>query len=274
MPFTTKSGLTLAKDEGLYGTTFGGSTANMGSIFRLAFPPALRTQPFAIRVANGSTATFSVSATGTPLSYQWYLSSEHTAMAAPYMQGSSVQFAFVTDGGSGYASPPEVQFLGNASFSARATAVINNGMVTSLRLLSGGFYATAPTIQIDNPPAAVVPIPGQTNAALTISNVMDLDETNYFVVITNSFGSVSSAMVPLVIVRAPKNVVILNLGTAFEVQLAGKPGSPFVLQSTTNLDSPILWQSMLTNWADATGICRFTNENSGDWQKFYRLIAR
>jgi hypothetical protein len=237
-------------------------------------PPSLIGQPVAVKISKGGTATFSISAVGSSLSYQWFLSSGHTATAVPYMQGSRVQFAFVTDGGSGYVSAPQVGFCGNCLLNACASASVNNGMVTLITLLSHGSYSDPPTIQIDNPPATVVAIPGQTNATLTIPQVRDIDETNYFVRVTNSFGTATSIMVPLVIVRAPQNVSIQNLGTAFEVQVRGSDHVPFILQSTTDLGVPITWSSILTNSPDASGTCRFTDIPSGEPQKFYRVIAR
>lgn len=268
-----KAPLTIAGDGGIYGSAYSGGGHGLGTIFRLAFPASLVVQPRGVRVASGGSASFSATAAGSSLSYQWFVSSGRTAMAGLFMQGPQVQFVFVTDEGSGYVSAPQVRFLGSG-VSASAVAVVNNGRVTSLNLLSRGSYSTPPIIQIDNPLGTMAPIPGQTNATLTIPSVADGDETNYFVVVTNNYGTASSAMVGLVILRPPQGLSITNIGAGIQVQVAGRPGFPFIVQSATNLVAPVNWQPVSTNQADANGILQFIETNQNGLQKFYRAVAR
>jgi len=269
-----KAGLTLGNDGCFYGTTYSGGSSAMGVLFRVGFPPSIIVQPTNIRVTNGSSVNFNLTSAGTPLNYHWFTSSGRTATAVPYMSGGHVLFAIVTDGGTGYSSAPQVQFVGGNGFGASGLATVNNGMVTGINITSSGFYSTPPTIQIDNPPSTVTPLLNQTNATLTFSMVENADATNYFVVVSNNSGSVTSTMVGLVVFLPPEGFSAQKVGTGVQLQLAGTPGFPYILQSATNLIPPINWVSILTNAADANGNWQVTDTNLSSISKFYRALGR
>ena len=66
------AGVTFGENGSLYGTTITGGSGDSGVIFRLDLSPTIITQPMSRTNASGTTATFTVTASGTkPLSYQW-----------------------------------------------------------------------------------------------------------------------------------------------------------------------------------------------------------
>jgi uncharacterized repeat protein (TIGR03803 family) len=69
---TSGTALIQATDGNLYGTTAGGGL-DAGVVFRLTLPPAITTQPASQTIASGQTASLSVVAAGSGLSYQWYV---------------------------------------------------------------------------------------------------------------------------------------------------------------------------------------------------------
>ena len=76
--FTNASGahpyaaLTLGSEGSLYGTTYSGGSRGIGVIFRVDLPPGIISQPASRTNGAGTTATFTVTATGThPLIYRW-----------------------------------------------------------------------------------------------------------------------------------------------------------------------------------------------------------
>src|SRR5262249_3557825 len=82
------------------------------------------------------------------------------------------------------------------------------------------------------------PLSGRTLASLTLTNISNSDAGNYTVIVTNSLGSLTSAVavlgvVPPLIVTQPTNVIV-NLGqpAAFSVGVTG-PG-PFSYQWQKN----------------------------------------
>jgi hypothetical protein len=269
--------LTVGPDDVFYGTTYNGGSSSMGAIVRVGIPPSITTQPTSVTVANGATASIKPTVSGMPLNYQWFTSSGRTSTAVPYFVNlpGQVQSVIILDGGAGYSSIPIVQFVGGSGSSASGTAMVNNGVVTSININNHGFYLSRPTIQISNPsPAVDQPLVGQTNAVLTLSGVTSANTTNYFVVVTNASGSVTSAVVALTVFLPPQYITAQNLASGMQVQLTGTPNYPYILQSVSNLMPPISWQSIFTNPADLNGNWQFTETNLSGVQKYYRAIGQ
>lgn len=129
------------------------------------------------------------------------------------------------------------------------------------------------TIQIAAPSA--ITLSGQTNAALTLLAVTNGNAANYFVVVTNSFGSVTSAVATLTVFLPPQSFLARSTnGHQVAMQLTGTPNYPYILQSTTNLTPPVNWQPVLTNPADNNGNWQFTDTNLNNQQKFYRAAGQ
>jgi hypothetical protein len=130
-------------------------------------------------------------------------------------------------------------------------------------------------ILIDAPSVTNAFMPDQTNATLTLPSVTGANATNYFAVVTNNYGSVTSATVALTVFLPPQNFTAQNLATGLQMQLIGTPNYPYILQSATNLTPPVNWQPILTNPADANGNWSFTITNlSGVPAGFYRAVGR
>jgi NHL repeat len=240
-------------------------------------PPSITAQPTSVAAPNGSTVNFNVSITNSPpFSYQWFTSTGRAASAVPYVFSGQVLSAFVLDSGQGYLSAPQVHFVGGSGSGANGTAFFYFGGVLSINVINqGSGYTTAPPIiQIDPPPTINKPLPDQTNAMLTLPAVTGVNSTNYFVVVTNNYGSVTSSTVWLVVFLPPQNFFVQNVGTGLQMQFTGTPYYPYILQSATNLTPPINWQSIFTNSADVNGNWQFTDTNLNAGQKFYRAEGK
>ena len=157
-------------------------------------------------VIYGQNATLTVGATSaTPLSYQWYwLPANNAGKAIAYAQIISgfVYGVVVTNGGFGYGNVPPVSFTGGGGGSGAAGyATVSNGVVTGITPTNAGTgYMTPPTVVI-GPPNGM--LSGQTNATLTVTNAMPSALGNYYVMISNSFGTATSAVVNLTLVYPP-----------------------------------------------------------------------
>jgi hypothetical protein len=98
---------------------------------------------------------------------------------------------------------------------------------------------------------------------------------NYFVVVTNSYGSVTSAVATLAVFLPPQSFKGVSTNSQqFGLQFSGTPNYPYILQSATNLTPPVNWQPVLTNAADANGNWQFTDTNLNSRQKFYRAAGQ
>jgi hypothetical protein len=97
--------------------------------------------------------------------------------------------AFVTAGGSGYTTPPVVNFIGNGNVGSNATAVasVSGGKVTGITITSAGIgYASPVTIQIDPPPVTALSPTVSPGVELDSSSLAPYD--NYQIQFTSDIG--------------------------------------------------------------------------------------
>ena len=108
-----------------------------------------------------------------------------------------------------------------------------------------------------------------TNVLLTITNAQSTNAGNYSVVVTDSFGSVTSAVATLTVAAGtPPTLGITASGTNAIISWPSGTDPGFVLQSTTNLASP--------TWSSAGTPATVGNQNivtnALNWNaQFYRL---
>jgi hypothetical protein len=252
---------------------YGAATSSIVAL-TVDLPVYIISQPQGQTVSPGSNAVFSVTAGGSaPFSYQWYAlpATNTTATATAQVLNGFVYGATVTGGGNGYVSIPNVQFAGGGGSGASATAVVSNGTVIAVNVTNtGSGYAGVPMIQID-PPSAVN-LTGSTNRVLNIAFVTTNNAGSYFVVVANNYGSATSSAASLVIGLLPQKLGISVAGNqGVQLKLTGLANCPYVLQSATNLDPPVAWQSLITKLSDSNGLWQFMDTNLNSAQKFYRM---
>jgi hypothetical protein len=201
-------------------TAFAGSyrvvvTNNAGSItsavatLTVLVPPGILTQPNNLTVTQGQNASFSVVASGSaPFSYQWNFNgtvmsgdtnASLTLTNVPAAQSGSYAVVVANPAGSitsqvvtltvnipaGITTQPQSQAVvqsQNASFSVVASGTAPFGY-------QWNFNGTA--------------MSGDTNATLTLTNVQPAQTGSYTVVVANSWGSVTSAVVSLTVYVPP-----------------------------------------------------------------------
>ena len=254
--------------------SFGSVTSSNASLTVNA-PVYITSEPQSQVVPSGGNAAFAVSVGGAPpFNYQWYYASTNQATAAALVLNGFVYGVNIVNGGANYATVPNVQLIGGGGSGAVATAVVSNGVVTAINVTqTGSGYTNAPAVQID-PPLTL--LSGQINPALNLTGVTATNAGNYFVVVTNNFGSATSSLAMLtigasgLIVPAVTPVATPN-GLCLE--FAGATNFPYVLQSTTNLTPPIIWQSIFTNTSGTNGHwgCMVTNNLP---RCYYRIMAQ
>ena len=246
------------------------------SVVTLSIPAYIISQPQPRTAPVGGSATFSVTAGGTaPLNYQWWMtaSPQSNATAVPVVYYGFVVSASVTSGGAGYLSVPQVQVLGGSGNGAGGYAVVSNRMVTSIIMTNAGFgYSTSPTIQIDAPSA--ISLLGQTNATLTLFGVTTDNAANYFVVVTNNYGGVTSAVATLTVTIPPPQIIaggtnfgFTTNGSGFGFNLSGTVGQTVVVDGSTNL---LNWTPLFTNTVGTNSVYFFDPTSTNFPGRFYR----
>ena len=120
------------------------------------------------------------------------------------------------------------------------------------------------------------PIAAATSPSLSVTNVHAPQAGNYTVVITNSGGSITSAVAVLTVilpVPASLNQASRSTGGVFQMTLTGSDGARYEIQSNTNLNQTN-WITIgfVTNAGGATVFSDLLATNVP--QNFYRALAR
>ncbi|MFM2295150.1 MAG: hypothetical protein RLZZ350_1563, partial [Verrucomicrobiota bacterium] len=208
-------------------------------------PPAVTNQPVSRTNVAGSTASFSVTVTGTaPFTYQWRFNGTNLAGAnTNSLSLTNVQF---TNGGN-YDVVVSNAYAGTTSAVAVLTVSAAPTIVTSPAAQNIGVNSNATfTVGVNGTaPLAFqwrfngAPISGATTNPFTLPGVFTNNAGSYDVIVTNSFGSVTSAPAALTVSfppsitnqPAPVAVVVSN-NAAFAVGVDGT--APFTYQWRVN----------------------------------------
>ena len=204
--------------------------------------PAIVSQPTNVMVLEGSAAGFAVTATGTdPLNYQWLLNGVPLSNGGEF-SGSSTTNLLLTDTttndvgeytviitnayGSVTSLVATLSFVFPPSICSQPLPQTNEvGASFTLGLLASG--TTPLAYQWQNSSG---PILGATNATLAFSPAQTNNSDNYFVVVTNAYGSVTSSVAPVFVYQPvevltqPSNLVVPAYAPAtFSVTASGFP---------------------------------------------------
>jgi autotransporter-associated beta strand protein len=119
-------------------------------------------------------------------------------------------------------------------------------------------------------------IAGATTNSYAIASASASDAASYFVVVTNNFGAVTSAVAVLVVNIPPVFTGISSqAGGGFSLGVTGAPGETCVLLGATNLAPPLTWLPLLTNTAGTNGVFNFSDAQAANFpQRFYQLLAQ
>jgi hypothetical protein len=115
-------------------------------------------------------------------------------------------------------------------------------------------------------------ISGTTNTSLTISNMQPANTGNYTVVVTNTYGSVTSSVAMLTLQLPPPTIQTSDgglglFGGIFGFNLSGPAGLVVIIEASTDLAN---WVPIQTN-ALVNGQVRFTDPQTALFPKrFYR----
>ena len=240
-------------------------------------PPAITSQPQNQTVIRGGNASFNVTATGdAPLAYQWWFN------GGLYPDATNNTFAVQdvqeTDAGGYYV------VITNAS-GATTSAVVTLTVLLPPEMLSEpqsqtvgvGQDATLQVVATGTAPLAYqwqhfgTNLPNATTSTFTQTNAQVSDSGDYYVVVTNFAGSVTSAVATLLVI-APvpgefKWVERLPDGSV-QLRWDGHAAFTYTLETSTNLSS---WLP-LTDVISTNGVFEFTDLMATNGpQRFYRL---
>ena len=249
----TTTALTLATVSASDAASYTVSVSNsLGSItsavatLTVIIPPTITSPPAAQTVANGSSAQFAVTATGSaPLTYLWLKNGVGLTNGVKFSGVTSnvLTIASVTTNELGNYSVVVTNLAGSASSAAAALTVVASPTFVTLPAnqtvvagANGSFTVTAAGsaplyyqwLKNNSPLANGGNISGATTATLTVATVSSGDAANYSVTVSNSLGSITSSVVTLTVAVPPAIVtplanatVIAGSNASFTVTASG-----------------------------------------------------
>jgi len=258
IPGAISNVLTLAaistNDVGNYSvvvTNIVGSIASSSATLTVLVPPAIVTPPANTSAVAGSNATFTVTASGSsPLTYQWFkngvaiagatsatltLTDVTTNNAASYSVVVTNAAGSVTSGNAVLAvqlppaivTPPANQFGALGSNVVLSVVASGSGPLNYQWFSSGGALADGGNIS------------GSTSNILTIAALTTNEIGSYFVVVSNAFGTVTSASAsvavnasPIITTQPAGQFVAVGSNAVFTVTASGT--GPFTYQWLKN----------------------------------------
>lgn len=252
-------------------TNMYGSVTSSVAMLTVLVPPTITTPLTNETVECGGNAMFAIDVSGSPpLNFQW---SVDGAMISGATNGS---FALTN-----VTLPSHMVSVVVSNLDASAT---NNAILTVqdttppiITLIGGnpiylnlGIPFTDPGAIASDACAGSVPV--VSSGTVNINMV----GTNTLIYTADDGNGNTNTVTRSVIVSDPTPVigsVAANPNRSFTLNLSGAPGNSYVLETTTNLLSVIIWQPIATNMIDNSGIWQFVDTQAVNFQQqFYRLV--
>ncbi|HOX63891.1 MAG TPA: immunoglobulin domain-containing protein [Verrucomicrobiota bacterium] len=243
----------------------GGNATSANALLTVIVPPSITTQPASQAVNQGSTATFSVVATGTtPLAYQWRFNGNAIAGAtqssyskgnAQPADGGNYSVVITNSGGSVTSANALLTIIVPPSILTQpANQTVNLGGTASFSVVASG---TAPlTYQWRFNGTDII---GATLDNYTKNGVLRTDAGGYSVEVANAAGSVVSANALLsVSCLGSSNFITLN-GTVIPKSVTNNSTSDYTISGTGRISG----LGGVTKLGSGTLTLRTTNDYSG-----------
>jgi uncharacterized repeat protein (TIGR03803 family) len=232
------AGLTLGNDSNFYGTTCLGGSGGGGTLFRLLLPPLTTVQPQNQTNNAGATVTFLVSAASLhPLSYQWQKNATNL-IDGGNISGANTNTLTIT----GISDSDAATYLvtvsnanGSVTSSNATLTVIDPPIITAQPPDQQVLAGTNVTFGVSLTGSASffqyqwlfngTNILNATNSTYTISSVATTNAGNYFLIVTNLAGIVTTSNAALTVVLSPNSrtnyagSTATFTGTAFSPEL-------------------------------------------------------
>lgn len=249
----------------------GGGDSSSTSSSSTVTAPTITSQPTSVTVTAGQSASFSVTASGDSLTYQWYKSSAAIsgATAATYTISSTAtsdaaSYYVVVTNSAGSVTSSTVTLTVNSSSSSSGSPTIT-GQPSSLQAIAGSdaelsVVATGDslTYQWSKDGGQVS---GATSATLPLSAVTSTDAGTYTVAVTNSAGSITSSTATVTVTSPSATCTtgtpvanVMCAVAAFEATLSSSQLS--TAQYSTSSYTTAQLNTYKTLWSNLPGVNR------------------
>jgi hypothetical protein len=114
---------------------------------------------------------------------------------------------------------------------------------------------------------------GATFTNLTLQNFQPADAGDYKVVVSNSAGSVTSAVATVGLVMAPSITSVNAAAGTFNFSFQAQSGNAYTVESKTNLAPAVPWQTVTNINSKTSSSAQTVSESIAAPSKFYRIQA-
>ncbi|HEY3762234.1 MAG TPA: immunoglobulin domain-containing protein [Verrucomicrobiae bacterium] len=232
-------------------------TSTPPAVLTVIDPPIITQSPVSITNNAGTTATFTVTTSGSTPNYQWLFNGTNALANGTNISGATTATLTISNvfgTNAGFYSVVVSNAAGTQT-SASAALVVVDPIITVQPVGVTNFDGTTANFSVTAVGTAPLSyqwyvdgyiLDGSTNSILTLPDIENSDEGEYTVVITNYYGSVTSApatlltVLPLVVSEPFSVTVLVGQSASFSVGVNGE--TPFNYQ----------WQKNGTNISGAT----------------------
>ena len=244
-----------------------GSVTSSAATLTITVDPVITVQPQSVTVTAGKSTNLSVVATGVGLTYQWFRNSTvivgatgSSYTASSTTAATAVDSFYVVVSSSRNGAKAETSSTVTLTISATAIAPAIPAAPVSLTVTAGtaasfAVQATGTDLTYQWFKDAVA-IPSATNASYAVTTVAALNAGNYYVIVTNSIGSVASSVATLVVTPVGSNsntAVVVAAANAFINTLNT---SQAIVAGSSLSSATVLFANNLGNasaWSDSVG---------------------
>jgi hypothetical protein len=238
-------------------------------------PPAITAQPQSQTVNQGSNATFTVTASGTPApGYQWTFNgtningangSSYTRANAQLADAGTYAVIATNAGGSLASSNALLTVNVPPAITAQPQSqTVNQGSNATFTVTASG--TPAPGYQWTFNGTNIV---GATGSSYTRVSAQPTDAGSYAVIVTNAGGSLTSsnALLSIAVPQPPHfDLISLLPDERVDLLLSGQTGTVYVLEASSNL---LNW-SPLATLTNTSGTFEFIDDPATNAQRLYR----
>jgi uncharacterized delta-60 repeat protein len=218
-----------------------GGITSSNAVLNVGIAPVITGQPVSLIVSQGQSATFTVTATGTPLNYFWKRNGAFIGGAT----NSTYTIASVAAGNIGTYTCQVSNFVASVTSSGAtlllyAAPAITAQPVSQTVGVSSNFTLTVAATGV---PASAyqwrkdgADLAGATSSALTVLNTQTTNAGDYWVVLTNVVGSVTSSVATIIVQYFSPSIVAQPAGQVVLVS------SNFTLSVNASGSAPMAYQ--------------------------------
>ena len=254
------SGLFIS-DSGTYNvrvSNAAGTITSSNAVLNVGIVAAITSQPSSLIVTQGQSASFSITATGTPLNYYW----KKNGTFIPGQTNASLAFASTVPTNAATYTCQVSNFLGNVTSAGAVLTVYYPPTITIQpvgKTVGVGSNFTVSVTASGVPAIAYqwrtngTAITGANASSYTVTGAQTNHAGSYDVVITNSLGSITSSVANISIVYYPPNISQQPIGGNVVA------GNGFVLSTSATGTAPISWQWFKDGLAISNAAAMTTN---------------